>query len=283
MLIFWLKYIFVAFAIAILLGTRRYRSGTTLVAPGRWALAALLAVTAVEFAIDCGYLNSSRAAAWRYLSATSTLCPGIALLGAKRPQNRPWQWVVASLWLVLSLPAIQTLAMGKTTALDIHPARAVFLDGLILFCAANSMVSRYWPAVLIVVAAQLHVLNPSWIALSKTVGGSLLSGPILLSAATLLAFALHFRRRSTQPLDAVWFDFRDWFGMVWALRMMEQINLVAQSNQWDVRLRWSGFHGADGSRNWDLPAEQQRVLRQSLQNLLRRFVSAEWIAARLHA
>jgi hypothetical protein len=62
---------------------------------------------------------------------------------------------------------------------------------------------------------------------------------------------------------------------------MEQLNAVSQSNGWNLRLQWSGFHTMDGSPDWSLPPDQLRVLRQSLQNLLRRFVSPEWIATRL--
>ena len=277
----FVKYVLVAAAAGVLLNLARIRSGTTLNAPLRWALLAFLAVAAVEIALDSGYLRWSRAGAWQFLAATSTVCPGIALLGAKRPQNQPWQLVVATLWLVLALPAIQSLVLGKSGAFEIHPARSVFLMGLILFCAANSLISRFWPAVLLATISQLVLLHPNWVAPLPGGEGKLLRGITGLSSAILVACLCRRRGRGLDPLDLLWLDIRDRFGLVWSLRMMEQLNFVATSNSWDLRLRWTGFRAMDGSADWNVPTEQRHVLRQALHNLLRRFVSTEWIASRL--
>src|SRR5688572_13251151 len=83
----------------------RWRSleGSTLRARWYWTLAALTALAAGAAAT----LYDSHAewlAHVRYLAAVATLCPSVAVLGAKRPQDRGWQFIVASLWLVAALP-----------------------------------------------------------------------------------------------------------------------------------------------------------------------------------
>jgi hypothetical protein len=69
--------------------------------------------------------------------------------------------------------------------------------------------------------------------------------------------------------------------LVWSLRLMERFNATAEGNGWDVTLFWSGFRNRQGTSPWQLSADQARTARQTLRNLLRRFVSPEWIAARL--
>ncbi len=41
--------------------------------------------------------------------------------------------------------------------------------------------------------------------------------------------------------DRVWTDFRDLFGTVWSLRVMERVNETARLQQWNWELTWSGF------------------------------------------
>lgn len=84
-------------------------------------------------------------------------------------------------------------------------------------------------------------------------------------------------------LNLVWHDFRDSFGMLWGLRVAEQINFAARSSGWPLTLRWQGFVDEQGKPlDLDLlPEETRKSLDQAIQNLLRRFVSPEWIAARM--
>lgn len=278
------NYLLLAGAAASLIHAARQLRGTTLFAPCCWGLLSLLAIACVQVAANASAVSLSGLIAWRLLAATTTLCPGIALLGAKRPQNRPWQWIVASLWLVLSLPAIQFLVLGKGGTLELHPARTWFMFGLIAFTIANSIICRDWLAILLAgcgQAALFSVLVPMGDSISTAhgwdVGISLISG-----AAIFLFIRRRFRSPSTlPPLDRVWHDFRDAFGMVWSVRLMEQLNSAARTNGWDVTLQWSGFRAADGISPLNLAPQQFHVLQQSVRNLLRRFVTPKWLAERL--
>src|SRR5262249_59473752 len=43
------------------------------------------------------------------------------------------------------------------------------------------------------------------------------------------------------PDEAVWFWFRDHWGVVWALRVLERFNRSAEAQRWPLRLSWQGF------------------------------------------
>ncbi len=79
-------------------------------------------------------------------------------------------------------------------------------------------------------------------------------------------------------LDRVWLDFRDAFGAVWGLRVMERMNASAAMLGWPVTLSWQGFLANEpGAGNVETP----QIVEDSLRTLLRRFVSPAWIDERL--
>jgi hypothetical protein len=276
----WLSYLLVGSAVAAMAVGGRPLRGTTLRAPWWWSFGSFIATLSVSMAGDIGMVQ--RDSAWRFLASSSTLCPAVALLGAKRPQDRMWQWIVASLWLIIALPALQQLILNRFGGLEIHPARSWFMLGLILFGVSNSIVSRYGLSVLLAGCGQLGLLG-SFLPLPSSVASALSWnwGMIALSGSILLALLTPRKIRSASPFDRAWLDFRNRFGLVWSLRFMEQMNALAKANGWGVALNWSGFRASDGSLAWELPPDQTRVLRQSMNNLLRRFVSPDWIASRL--
>ncbi len=270
-----------AVGLCALFGRKSRLTGTTLVAPWCWSLAALaaVAVSAMAIAIAAGAPRAEWVMPLRFAAAMTTFCPLMALLGAKRPQDRAWQFIVFSLWIVLSLPSFEWLLFGGVE--EIHPARFWFLVVLTLIGATNGLTTRYWPSGLLFAVGQLALLAPfltsGHVPLPEEVTGSLgLSAMVL--AWVLVALGLPPARRASNPLDRVWRDFRDLYGVVWAMRIAERINASATMYSWPVRLDWRGFR----DRETDQPvAEVPEAVVESLRSLLRRFVSPEWIAARL--
>ncbi|MCA9149801.1 MAG: hypothetical protein KDA92_10900, partial [Planctomycetales bacterium] len=68
------------------------------------------------------------------------------------------------------------------------------------------------------------------------------------------------------------FDFRDAFGAVWALRVMERINQAGRQATPPIELTWHGF---------EVPPSQVDVpetLAVNIRATLRRFVPPEWLA-----
>src|SRR5688572_28769044 len=115
-------------AIIALLRGRAALRGTTLIGAWWWAIAAAVALAAV--ALDgSGPL--------RFAAACLTLCPTVAVLGAKRPQDRAWHWVVLSLWIVLCIAAINAAFFHPSRgAVELHSAQTAFLVVLVLLGVA---------------------------------------------------------------------------------------------------------------------------------------------------
>jgi hypothetical protein len=88
--------------------TCRKLRGTTLVGSQVWLGTCLVAVAAVDIwqTLAVERANASAAEPLRFFAATLTFCPLMALMGAKRPQDRAWHFIVLSLWVVLALPAM---------------------------------------------------------------------------------------------------------------------------------------------------------------------------------
>ena len=143
----------------------------------------------------------------------------------------------------------------------------------------NFLPTRFWPAAILFATGQTLLLSGSlpfgapWFAADRLVGFFFVAAAILL-----VACGLPKSNRSASPLDRVWLDFRDAFGALWALRVAERINAAASMYDWNLSLKWSGFQfSGDLKDEEDLPP----AVLTSLNNLLRRFVSPEWIASRL--
>src|SRR3954447_22220705 len=128
-------------------------SGTTLVAPWWWSVVSLFALTSAELATALSTsAGDPSTAALRYIAAMSTFCPIMALLGAKRPQDVGWQFIVFSLWVVLALPGLEWLLLGRVQ--ELHPAPVAFLVLLIAIGAINGVDTRLMPASLLLAVGQ---------------------------------------------------------------------------------------------------------------------------------
>jgi hypothetical protein len=249
-------------------------AGTTLVAPWRWAILSLLCLWLGE--VGAGARPQQEVV--RYAAAVTTICPLMALLGAKRPQNSAWQFVVASLWLVLCLPAAQSAILWSGTAFQLHGAWSWFLLALCLVGVGNYLATRHAPAALLLAAGQWLLLHPHLPLPGETFDRARVAAGLALLTLATLAVAAGWPRGMTarSGLDRVWLDFRDSYGTVWGLRVRERVNATAQLCGWNARLQWHGF---DRPEPW--PAAEKQEVERVLRRLLRRFVSRPWIDRRI--
>jgi hypothetical protein len=262
-----------------LVGQYRRLRGTTLVAPSWWSLASLWLIAIVEVAAAGASVETLE---WlppaRFAAAMTTFCPMMALLGAKRPQDGMWQLVVVTLLAILCLPSLEWLVYGGRD--EIHPARLGFLVILIAIGTFNTLPTRYWPSCLLTCLGQLALMAPrAALGIGQYAAWLPLTGISLLVAAhVLLALQVPSPRAVRTPLDRVWLDFRDAYGVLWSLRVIGRMNASAMMYDWPVTLTWSGVRSKDGDGgNVDMPP----AVEESLRTLLRRFVSPEWIHQRL--
>jgi len=234
----------------LLWGRTRLR-GTTLIAPWGWMLAAVLAVGGIEvIAAASGHSATTDASSslsfWRQLAAAITVCPAAALLGAKRPQDRPWQFVVLSLALVLCLPPAQAFLFSSRSIM-FDTIWNWFLAALLLAGLVNHIGTRYWLAGICWFTGQIVLFWPRLPLVHKT-------GPLLppLAGLACLAVAVALvllwpRSRVASGWNRVWRDWRDAYGLLWGLRVAERFNATAKQQGWNVVLRWEGFRSVESS------------------------------------
>jgi hypothetical protein len=266
--------------------------GSTLLAPWAWSCFSLAALTAAE-AVAAIYAEgtSNAVAHWRYLAATTTVTPLIALLGAKRPQDRAWQWIVLSLVVLLALPSLKSLALDGGAPPAPHAAWQWLLTTILIAGFLNFAPTRNCAAAVLFVFGQFVVLAgylPGFAARLATVD-RIWGLAAIVAALWAAQFAASRKKAVAAPVDRLWLDFRDAFGALWALRVAERFNATSAQCGWRVWLGWNALQFSDESRAADRGAAQELApevaqgVHQALKSLLWRFVSAEWIAERLRS
>ena len=277
-------------AVVLVRAAKRVRGGT-LLAPWAWSCFALAALTAAEAAaaIWTSPEAASALAHARYLAATATVAPLVALLGAKRPQDRAWQWIVFSLLALLALPILKAVTFDAGAPPTPHAAWRWLLAAILGAGFLNFIATRNGLAASLFVLGQFIVLAgylPRFAA--PLVNCDPIWGFALIVAALVAAdFAARKKRSAAEPVDRLWLDFRDAFGALWALRVAERFNASSAQYGWRVWLAWSGLRTSQEVRATtqaaagSLAPEIAAGVHQALKSLLWRFVSAEWIAERL--
>ncbi|HRX79655.1 MAG TPA: hypothetical protein P5307_11375 [Pirellulaceae bacterium] len=274
----------------MLLRNRHLVTETTLMGPWLWMLGSISVMGGTHLvALFASSPSAGQSPNWcvasTFAAAASSFCPLMSLLGAKRPQDRGWHFVVISLWAILVLPVAESLLLRRGQMPDVQGARSWFMLILIGLGMVNSLPTRFWFPAILFGGGQLLMLANSvpflreWVDASPTIFGF-----TCCCAACMITAQLASRSRRRQgSLTGVWRDFRDSFGLLWGLRVAEQINIAARTSGWPLALRWSGFVDEQGNSldASSLPVDTQKSLHQVMQNLLRRFVSSDWIAARM--
>ena len=266
--------------------------GTTLTSAGNWAGAGVLTWTA---AWGGSWILQPALADQLWYAATLLLIgAAVAVLGARRPGTRVWSgFVVVPLLCVLGWPALFVWQRS------LQPDRLILLEPAFVAVAfvavmglGNYLGTRFASSAVLVLAALFLVLAPmaalhwSWLP-GIEVGRTFAT--LLLSAAAGLA-AIPRPDSAGEPLDRVWHDFRDAFGLVWSQRLQVRFNEMARHAPWPLRLEVGGFvahrdfagqHPEAAGHGQILPADWAAA-ESGLRWLLRRFVDPEWIDRRLH-
>jgi hypothetical protein len=276
-----------ALAAALLVGSGAVRlRGTTLAAPAWWAVGSLASIAAVELLAASGLLTDASAGPLRYAAAVTALCPMMAVLGAKRPQDRAWQWVVVALLATLWLPAAKWLLLdsGQT---QLFPAWQVFLAVLVLVGPLNYLPTRNWLPSLLVAAGQCLLLTPFVPLLGGPTGEWRLPAVMTAFLAAGLSAWLRTwradRGRSPaadplQQLNTAWFCFRDAFGAFWAVRVVQRVNQGLHATGSRLELTWLGWAAVAEAGPSATAEDLEFALDQAKRTLrtgLRRFVRRE--------
>ncbi len=270
-----------------LLRTDRELRGTTLLAPWRWACFSFttLASGAAFVAWPSVDLSPAGADHIRYLAGTTTFAPFVALLGAKRPQDRAWQWIVLALLLLLALPSGKAFMFDSGAPPAPHAAWRLLLVILLSSQLANHLPTSFRLSALLACLAQLGWLAGYLPGVANRPSGTWALAGLALATAAIWLVRRPMPRRPLpcRPIDRLWLEFRDAYGALWALRVAERFNASAAMYGWPVRMRWGGLREAEEQEKGKSGRGEQGMaaMRQNLKTLLWRFVSPEWIAERL--
>lgn len=271
--------------LCVLIFSRNAVQHTTLRASWWWALLAFVAWSGAALVVEC--LPESGRLPWlgpvSFAACALSLCPIVAVIGAKRPQHAAWNLVVLSLWMIVALPAAEALFLRFGQSPSLGPGRIWFLRLLILLGPINFVPTRYWLASLLVAGGQLIAFGAEAKLRVPLPGLSAAAFGLVVCVLGMMAALLAFRKTVAyaNPFDRLWADFRDSFGLFWALRVQERVNAAAKQYGWDLELTWQGFRQPGNAAPLAaIPPELERPLSANLKGLLRRFVSSAWIAKR---
>jgi hypothetical protein len=275
----WLAVTFALGIAAVAAAGIRRVWGSTLTASVAWCAVSALTVAAVEtyLAVSRGETTELSRSLLRYAAVASTFCPIMAVLGSKRPQNRGWQWIVVSLWIVLLVPAGQSLAAPSGQRLELSSIWRGMLIALMAMELLNYLPTRFALLAVLATVGQALLLAP-YLLSHETRELAVGSGLLLILIAGLSAL-LSVRRRGKKAsqscqsgplwhLEQRWFAFRDGWGAFWGLRILQRVNQTAELSGWPVRLHWSqGFVGETSAIDEAATAH----IEQTFDSLLRRF------------
>lgn len=225
-----------------------------------------------------------------YFAAVVLLCPGIAVLGARRPGASAWAFfVLLPLVLVLMWPAVASFQVARPAdPIEIEVPALVGFGLVLIMSGGNYFGTRYtlstffYAAAIVLLVAPMSAAVPDFFPERAT-------ARFMASLAFLLAIAETNRRSKPVPddgisrLDVLWFDFMDSFGMVWAKRVMDRVNETARHEKWAMRLELHGFVPITESPLADELLRTNEHIEHTFRFLLKRFVDPEWIDARLQA
>lgn len=268
--------------------------GTTAVPAAAWSVVAWLAI-AVEMAARSsgGLLEPGLAASVRLVVVAVSLCPAMSLLGAKRPQHGVWQFIVASLAVVLALPVGRAVVAMPGSLPDVHLLARWFMLALAAVGWMNFVATRRGLAATLVTGGQFILMRPFLPGLSldaqiaDVIGSPVVDGVAVCTATlgTLLAVLQGLCRdgvrqaeaRSPHPLagiiDPPFLALRETLGAAWALRIAERFDQIATARGWPCRLSFGGLNVTEpaGDAVW------HRDATRAFTALMRRFVTVGWL------
>ncbi|MBE73543.1 MAG: hypothetical protein CMM04_03795 [Rhodopirellula sp.] len=266
----------IALLVTILLVTQRARvKGTTLVASWIWTAVSIWSIAMVQFFESSPEVN--------YCASVLVFCPVMSTLGARRPQNRAWEFITASLWIILALPALEVLFARQGESFDVRGLRSWFFVVLIFISVSNIALSRFWISGILFGVVQTLLVSeflPTWIQFSME-SSATVALVVAAIAIGLACFLPVTDRTGRSGIDRIWLRYRDTFGGLWAVRTCESINAYARMQDWEIRLTWDAFVSVDGQpwADHELSSDSELVekIHLLLKNQLRRFVDDAWI------
>ena len=247
-----------------------------------WAILALALAVFAQAAALTQALATGRTLAERftYLCVLALLAALGSVLNARTPGGKAWACLMMLLVVVFLIPWLedQTRVRRAMSLVPLHldAPWSIFYGMVVVVAVTNYLPTRFGPA-----AAALAVLFIlEYLAISPTPWPPARRAMVWSWIGWLLAFALALARWSARrmeqaqsPFERLWFWFRDNWGVVWALRVLERFNRAAEVSHWPVRLTWFGLVPLSGEAGAG-PAPSAAELETTFRNLMKRFAQS---------
>jgi hypothetical protein len=153
-----------------------------------------------------------------------------------------WNFVVIALLAVLMLPLFEQRWDSPTWKLD--TPRTIFVSALLATSVINYLPTSLWLLALglgALLGLELFVLAGSVRSDNSLADGALIS-LVWYSAFVIWGQVyLLLKRRQTSSFDRLWLTFKNAYGLVWGLRVLEQFNAAAANAGWEQRLTGQGL------------------------------------------
>ncbi len=215
-----------------------------------------------------------------YLSVLAGLAALISVLNARTPGGRVWAGLMVVLVLVFLIPWLEgpwrLRRAGGLSQLHLDAPWTIFYGLLVLVGVTNYLPTRFGAA-----AACMSVcFILEYFGLTRDDWPPGRRALIWMWVSWTLAASVWLARWggsrvpvSRSRLELLWFWFRDFWGVVWALRIMERWNRTAELKGWLVRLSWFGLVPVD-SASIEGPMVDPPGSEAALRGLIRRFAQA---------
>jgi len=275
-------------ATIVLVTSIRGLRGTTLLTAGGWSVVGLIAWWSAVLCENLGLTSRSTSDLLYYLTAVLLLCPGIAVLGARRPGHVAWNFfVLLPLVAVLLWPAVASVPLvQKDAPLDLEAPAMIGFALVIVMGTGNYFGTRFTlPAVLH--AATLFLMGgsmwesaPGLALIPERDLARHMAAVAIMIAVVVAALRAGESVEGLGPHERLWLDFVDQFGLVWGKRVMDRLNEAARHEKWAAEFQWHGIQ-RDPKATDEERSHSDARMEHNARWLLKRFVNPEWIEARL--
>jgi UDP-N-acetylmuramyl pentapeptide phosphotransferase/UDP-N-acetylglucosamine-1-phosphate transferase len=240
------------------------------------ALAVIAQTTALTEPLAQGRPLAER---FTYLSVLALLAALGSVLNARTPGGKAWAGLMVVLVVVFLIPWLedQTRLRRASALAQLHldAPWSIFYGLLVVVAVTNYLPTRYGLAALslsVLFILEYLALSPlGWPPARRALVWSWVAWALALSAWIARWNAQRIPAPpSSSSCEKLWFWFRDNWGVVWALRVLERFNRAAEVSRWPVRLTWFGLLTVTGQEGAGPPPSSAET-EATFRNLMKRF------------
>jgi hypothetical protein len=186
-----------------------------------------------------------------YLSTLAALAALASVLNARSPGGRVWAGLMAILVVVFLIPWLEgpgrVRHAGGLTLLHLDAPWTIFYGLLVVAGVTNYLPTRFGIAAgclaLGFLLEYLGLTRDDWPPSRRASLWSWYAWSLAAAAWSALRGGMLAPSGRTR-LERLWFWFRDFWGVVWGLRILERFNRTAELKGWPIRLGWFGLEPA---------------------------------------